>query len=202
MEFKNKKIILASKSPRRQELLEGLNVDFDTRIIEGIEEDFPNDIPKKNIPIFLAEQKADNYLSSIENDEIIITADTIVLLNETVLNKPANFEEAKKMLQLLSGKQHSVITGVCLLSLTNRKTFSNETKVFFKNLTDKEIEFYINTYKPFDKAGGYGIQEWIGYIGIEKIEGSYFNVVGLPVQQLYVELNDFVSSEPSKTPFY
>lgn len=185
------KIILASKSPRRQELLKELNIDFEIRVIEGIEEDFPNDISKKNIPIFLAEQKADFYLSSIKSNEIVITADTIVLIDDIVLNKPENFDEAKTMLQLLSGKEHSVITGVCLLSNIKRKSFAAETKVSFKILTDDEIEFYINTFKPFDKAGAYGIQEWIGFIGITKISGSYFNVVGLPVQQLYIELGKF-----------
>ncbi len=189
--LKNFDIILASQSPRRQELLKGLGLNF--RIIPGnIDESYPPELKGKEIALFLAEKKAKALKSLLTNsDTILITADTIVWLENENLGKPSNRSEAIQMLQKLSGRQHEVITGVCLSSVKQTMLFHSVTKVFFKNLSDEEIEFYIDNYHPYDKAGAYGIQEWIGYIGISRIEGSYFNVVGLPVQELYEELKKF-----------
>ncbi len=182
--FKNKKIILASQSPRRQELLNGLGLPFQVLVKSGIEEPLPALAKKEEIAIFLAEHKAAEYHNILLPETILIPADTIVWLAGQVLNKPQNFEQAEEMLQCLSGRQHSVVTGVCVSSFNKKISFHSTTKVWFKKLSNEEIKFYINTYKPFDKAGAYGIQEWIGFIGIEKIEGSYFNVMGLPIQKL------------------
>jgi len=186
--YKNKKILLASKSPRRQELLKGLDINFEIAEIIDINEDFPTNINAEEIAAYLSELKAQTYIKNIKENEILITADTIVWHNDIVLNKPKDREEAYKMISALSGDKHMVFTGVTISSSLKQKTFVSATKVFFKQLTDDEIYYYIDTYKPFDKAGAYGIQEWIGYIGIERIEGSYFNVMGLPVQKLYDEL--------------
>jgi len=186
--YKNKKILLASKSPRRQELLKGLDIDFDIADIIDINEDFPTNLKAEKIASYLSELKAQAYLKNIKENEILITADTIVWHSNKVLNKPKNRTEAYKMIKALSGDNHMVFTGLSISSKEKQKTFVSCTKVYFKQLTDNEIYYYIDTYKPFDKAGAYGIQEWIGYIGIEKIEGSYFNVMGLPVQKLYDEL--------------
>ncbi|TXK52426.1 septum formation protein Maf [Pontibacter qinzhouensis] len=183
-------LLLASNSPRRKELLAGLGLAFTVRVKE-VHEDFPDHLQPAQVAEYLAGHKADAYAGELD-DEVLITADTIVSVGDQILNKPADEAEAFKMLSLLSGQQHQVITGVCLLTKTSKTVFHDTTKVYFKHLTDAEIEYYIRTCKPFDKAGAYGIQEWIGMIGIERIEGSYFNVVGLPVQKLYsqlVELN-------------
>ena len=179
-------LLLASNSPRRKELLASLGLTFDVRVKE-IHEDFPEHLKREEIAEYLASHKADAYTSDLGN-EVLITADTIVCLGDRTLNKPADAEEAFEMLRFLSGTWHEVITGVCILSKETKHVFHDATKVYFKNLTDEEITYYIQNYKPFDKAGAYGIQEWIGMIGIEKIEGSYFNVVGLPVQKLYTKL--------------
>jgi len=186
--YKNKKILLASKSPRRQELLKGLDIDFDIADIIDINEDFPTNLKAEEIASYLSELKAQAYLENIKQNEIIITADTIVWHNDIVLNKPKDRANAFNMISALSRDNHMVFTGVTISSLEKQITFVSATKVFFKKLTNDEIYYYIDRYKPFDKAGAYGIQEWIGYIGIEKIEGSYFNVMGLPVQKLYDEL--------------
>jgi len=183
-------LLLASKSPRRRELIAELGFDF--QIIENnAPEDFPENLKAAEIPVFLAEQKANHNNFKIEDNQIAIFADTIVWCDDEVLNKPENFDDANRMLQKLSGKSHLVISGVCLKSKTKQKSFYDLTKVYFKKLSQKEIDYYIKNYKPYDKAGAYGIQEWIGFIGVEKIEGSYFNVVGLPVQKLYQELLNF-----------
>ncbi|GAB3202048.1 septum formation protein [Pontibacter aydingkolensis] len=179
-------LLLASNSPRRKELLTGLGLDYSVRVKE-VHEEFPQHLKRAEIAEYLASHKADAYKSDIEN-EVVITADTIVCLGNKVLNKPQSHHEAAEMLRALSGTCHEVITGVCLLSKEGKTVFHDITKVYFKELTLAEIDFYINHYKPFDKAGAYGIQEWIGMIGIERIEGSYFNVVGLPVQKLYTYL--------------
>ncbi|MBC5773396.1 septum formation protein Maf [Pontibacter sp. KCTC 32443] len=179
-------LLLASNSPRRKELLAGLGLTFDVKVKE-VEEDFPDHLLREDIATYLASHKADQYVEDIQN-HILITADTIVCLGDKVLNKPADYTEAFSMLRSLSGTCHEVITGVCILTKENKTVFSDTTKVYFKTLTDQEIDYYITNYKPFDKAGAYGIQEWIGMIGIERIEGSYFNVVGLPVQELYQRL--------------
>jgi septum formation protein len=179
-------ILLASNSPRRKELLAGLGLTFEVRVKE-VHEDFPAHMQREQVAEYLASHKADAYAGDLE-DQVLITADTIVCLGERILNKPADAAEAFKMLRSLSGTQHEVITGVCLLTKEAKTVFHDVTKVYFKELSDEEINFYIRHYQPFDKAGAYGIQEWIGMIGIVKIEGSYFNVVGLPVQKLYTHL--------------
>jgi septum formation protein len=188
--LKHKTIILGSKSPRRKELLEGLGISFETRTKE-VEESFSNDLDQQKVAEFLAEKKANAFTSELTTGDIVITSDTVVLCENEILGKPKDTADAYKMLSKLSGKSHQVITGVCLKSIDKIITFSDSTKVWFKPLTSEEINYYINTYKPFDKAGSYGIQEWIGYIGIEKIEGTYFNVMGLPVNLLYKKLYDF-----------
>ena len=184
-------IILGSKSPRRKELLSGLGVQFEVRTLDT-NEDYPDTLNNREVPTFLAKLKAQALLSSLKTEEILITSDTIVLLENEILGKPKDATQAFDMLRKLSGKLHEVITGVHLQSQEKSKSFQVVTKVYFKKLTDSQIEYYIENYKPFDKAGGYGIQEWIGYIGISKIEGSYFNVVGLPVAELYDELKLFI----------
>ncbi|MCK9219429.1 MAG: Maf family nucleotide pyrophosphatase [Bacteroidales bacterium] len=184
-------IILASQSPRRQYLLKELGIDFEIRPSHVVE-DFPEGLLPEKVALFLAELKANSFdLSRMDEKQIIITADTIVELNQEILGKPANYTEAVKMLQKLSDKTHHVITAVCLQSKTKRKSFYVRSSVTFKALSMEEIDYYIDNFQPFDKAGGYGVQEWIGYIGISKIEGSFFNVMGLPVKELYEELLKF-----------
>lgn len=184
------KILLASASPRRRELISQLG--FDIKIVKApdTEEIIPIGIYREDIAMHLAKEKSDSF-DTIANDEILVTADTIVWLDGKVLGKPVDYSDAFQMLKLLSGKEHYVITGVCLRSNTKTVLFHAETKVKFAVLSDDEIRFYIEHDKPYDKAGAYGIQEWIGKIGIEHIEGSYYNVVGLPVQRLYRELLKF-----------
>ncbi len=189
-EFKNRKIILASKSPRRQYLLKELGLIFEVYTKE-VDESFPENLKAQEIPLYLCQKKADAFKEELSNDTIVITADTIVWLENQVLNKPENFEDAVRMLQLLSGKMHEVYTGVCLKSKNKTKTFYAVTKVYFKILTLEEIEYYITNYNPYDKAGAYGAQEFIGYIAIDKIEGTYFNVMGLPLKELYENLLAF-----------
>ncbi|GHA58994.1 Maf family nucleotide pyrophosphatase [Pontibacter akesuensis] len=179
-------LLLASNSPRRKELLASLGLSFEV-LVKEVHEDFPEHLKREQVAEYLASHKADAYTSDI-TDQVLITADTIVCLGDRVLNKPADFAEAKEMLQALSGKQHEVITGVCILKQGQKNVFHDSTSVYFKRLSEAEIDYYITQYRPFDKAGAYGIQEWIGMIGIERIEGSYFNVVGLPVQKLYTKL--------------
>lgn len=188
--LKNKKIVLASKSPRRQLLLKELGLDFEIRT-KDTEESFDINLKREEIPLYLCEHKANAFANEINEGEILITADTIVWIKNTVLNKPENKEEAIRMLKLLSGNMHEVITGVCIRSLDKNLCFNTVTKVFFKSLSEQEIEYYLENYQPYDKAGAYGIQEWIGYIGIEKIEGSYFNVMGFPVKEVYEALLTF-----------
>jgi septum formation protein len=186
----NKKIILGSKSPRRKELLEGICVDFSIRT-KDTDESFPESLNVIEVPLFIANNKALALIDDLSNDEIVICADTVVIVEETILGKPLDEKDAVYMLKLLSGKTHQVITGVVIASKIKNKSFSVTTEVTFKDLSDDEIKFYIENYKPYDKAGGYGIQEWIGYIGVTSIKGSYFNVVGLPIHEVYHELNDF-----------
>ena len=184
-------LILGSQSPRRKQLLEGLDIEFEVRTIE-IDETFPDDIPQNTVAEYLAREKGKAHLSSMNENELIITSDTVVVCDNQILGKPKNRVHAQEMLRMLSGKTHQVITGVCLTSKDKTVSFSDVTKVVFKNLTDEQIDYYIDKYQPFDKAGGYGIQEWIGYTGISSIEGSYFNVMGLPVAKLYdVLIADF-----------
>jgi septum formation protein len=183
----NFKLVLGSKSPRRQSLIQELGFPVEVRIQE-VEEIYPSDIPSRDVPEFLAKLKAEPLLASLAEGEILITSDTIVLLNDEVLGKPKSKEDAKKMLALLSGKMHTVISGVCLSSNALQHSFSSHTRVYFDELTKDEIEHYVETFLPLDKAGSYGIQEWIGYIGVAKIEGCYYNVMGLPLRDLYKEL--------------
>tara|TARA_B110000008_G_C16743549_1_gene473676 strand:+ start:203 stop:763 length:561 start_codon:yes stop_codon:yes gene_type:complete len=185
-----KKIILASKSPRRKELLKLLDVKFSVEIRE-VDELYSEDLNKKDVAEYLANLKADSFIE-VGKDQLIITADTIVLVEGKILGKPKNKNEAFQMLSSLSNKSHDVITGVCIKTSNKSTSFSTSTKVFFKALSSAEIEYYIDTYKPFDKAGSYGIQEWIGAVGISKIEGSYYNVVGLPIHELNKELKSFL----------
>ena len=187
--LKGKEVILASQSPRRKELLQGLNLKFRTMSM-AVDETYPHDMPANEVAGYLAQKKAVAYSSELKKNSIIITADTIVIVEDVILEKPENEQEAADMLTQLSGKVHEVMTGVCVKSLTKTKCFTVSTKVHFKALTVEEIFYYVHQYKPFDKAGSYGIQEWIGYIGVNSIEGSYFNVMGLPV----FELNEVLMS--------
>lgn len=184
-------IILASNSPRRKELLAGLDIPFDVRVIDGIDESFPQDLLTKDIAGYIAKKKADAYQQAMAADELIITADTIVILGQKVMGKPKDAAEAVEMLHELSGHTHQVITGVCLTTKEKQVNFSVETDVTFKTLTDEEIHYYVEHYRPFDKAGAYGIQEWIGHVGVTGMNGSYFNVMGLPVQRIYEALRMF-----------
>ncbi|MEI8086138.1 MAG: Maf-like protein [Paludibacter sp.] len=185
--LKNYRIILGSQSPRREELLNGLNIPFETAVID-VEETYPREIVGVDIPMYLAEKKANAYDKNLDENTMLITADTIVWLEGRVYNKPKDKADATAMLKNLSGKTHQVITGVCISTKHKRKTFHVISEVRFARLTNQEIEFYLDNYEPYDKAGAYGVQEWIGYIGVEYIEGSYFNVMGLPIQRLYTEL--------------
>ena len=184
------KLILGSASPRRQELLKSLGFDFLIKPTHA-DETFPADLKAQEIPIYLAEKKADAYPDELKETEILITSDTIVWCDGKVLNKPVNFLEGKQMLETLSGKMHEVYTAVCLKSGNKQTTFFDVSKVYFKKLKTEEIEYYLTNYSPYDKAGGYGVQDWIGYIGIDKIDGSFYNVMGLPVKELYEELIKF-----------
>lgn len=179
-------LLLASNSPRRKELLARLGLTFEVKVKE-VHEDFPEHLQREEVAEYLASHKAEAYREELQ-DEALITADTIVCLGDRILNKPADYAEAFAMLQALSGNKHEVITGVCVLTKDQKAVFHDTTSVYFKTLSEVEIDYYITHYKPYDKAGAYGIQEWIGMIGIERIEGSYFNVVGLPVQKLYIQL--------------
>lgn len=181
-------LILASNSPRRQELLRKAGFDFEVRAKE-VDESYPEETPPEDVAKYLALKKASVY-DDIK-DEIVITADTIVKLNDQILGKPENYEDARRMLAALSGTAHEVITGVCIKNNDKEVVLDDITRVYFKKLSDEEIDYYITNYKPYDKAGAYGIQEWIGMMGIEKIEGSYFNVVGLPVHKVYEALLNF-----------
>ena len=185
------KLILGSASPRRQELLKSLGFDFLNKPIKADESVWPKELKAQEIPIFLAELKADAYENVLKENELLITADTVVWCEGKVFNKPENFAAGKKMLEELSGKMHEVFTAVCLKSANKQTTFYDVSKVYFKKLKPDEIEYYLTNFSPYDKAGGYGVQDWIGYIGIDKIEGSFYNVMGLPVKELYEELVKF-----------
>jgi len=186
----NYNYILASKSPRRQELLNSLGINFKV-VTNEVEESYPDNLSKEEIPVFLAELKAKHFKNHLLENDLLITADTIVWLKGEVLGKPENKKEAIKTLQKLSAQEHQVISGVCLTSIHKQKSFFSISNVRFKELYLSEIEYYVSECNPIDKAGAYGIQEWIGYIGITHIEGSFYNVMGLPVQQLYSEIQNF-----------
>ena len=185
--FRNKNIILASGSPRRQQFLRELNVDFEIRL-KDIEEIYPDHLKAEEITNYLAELKANAFQDELIDNDVLITSDTVVCLNGKALGKPKDAVDAFNMIKEMSGKTHEVITTVCIKTVNLTTTFFEKTLVAFKELTDSEITYYIDLYKPFDKAGSYGIQEWIGLVAIEKIEGSYTNVVGLPTHRLYDEL--------------
>ncbi len=191
MKITDYKVLLASNSPRREELLRGIDIDFEIKVLPDIDESYPTDMPNEEVAEYVALKKARSYTNSLKEDELIITADTVVLLDNKIYGKPTNKKEAKEMLQNLSGKTHRVISGVCLTSTAKQTSFSVASDVEFSTLTNQEIEYYINRYAPFDKAGSYGVQEWIGYIGVKHISGSYFNIMGLPIQRLYRELLSF-----------
>lgn len=180
------KIILASNSPRRRELLKGLDLDFEVKVLPDVDESYPEDLAVDNVSEYIAREKAAAY--RVPDDELLITADTTVILDQQVLGKPHDAADAKAMLRALSGRGHHVVTGVCLTTSTQQRSLSVSTEVTFKELSDAEIDYYVDHYHPLDKAGAYGIQEWIGYIGVTGIRGSYFNVMGLPVQRIYEEL--------------
>lgn len=183
----NAKIILASQSPRRQQLLKDLGLEFEIRVAD-IDENYPSDLKREKIVEFLAELKADAIEYS--DEEVLITSDTIVWINGHILEKPSSPEHSRKMIQELSDSTHEVLSGVCISYQGKKHTFHSNTKVHFKDLTSSEIDYYVENFKPFDKAGSYGIQEWIGYIGIKGIEGDYFNVMGLPVNMVYDKLKE------------
>jgi len=192
--FQNFKILLASQSPRRKFLIGELGFPFETISNRDVEEVFPPNLKREEIALFLAELKANAYKDLlIDNKTIIITADTIVWLENEILHKPKDKADAVNILKKLSGKMHEVITGVSICSKYKNNTFCSITKVYFENLKDEEIEHYLENYKPYDKAGAYGVQEWIGYIGVKKIEGSFFNVMGLPIQKVYKVLEKMVN---------
>lgn len=191
--LRNYRLILASGSPRRREMLAAVDLPFTLAESYFVDESFDESIDKKSVAEFLSNKKADLYPWSLDNYDVLVTADTVVLVDNEIFGKPVDTSDAVRMLTLLSGKSHSVITGVTIKSVDKKISFSVDTKVKFRELHKDEIEYYVNKYSPFDKAGAYGIQEWIGYVGVESIEGSYFNVVGLPIQKLYVELNNFIS---------
>lgn len=182
------KVILSSNSPRRKELFAGLGIDFEVRVISGIDESYPSDIPLKDVPQYIAKEKAAAY--DIATDELVVTADTVVIVDNEILGKPVDEDEARKMLRKLSGRSHEVITGVCLTTCELQRSFAVTSEVTFKKLSEEEIEYYVKNYHPLDKAGAYGIQEWIGYIGVTSLYGSYFNVMGMPVQRIYEELRN------------
>ena len=185
------RIVLGSASPRRKELLSGLDIDFDVEVIPGIDESYPEELTAHEIPLYIARKKADAYVAKMTDNELLITADTIVATEGHILGKPADRVEAIGMLRRLSGRVHEVATGVCISTMEKNVSFSVVSKVSFAKIDDEDILYYVDKYRPYDKAGSYGIQEWIGYVGVEAIDGSFYNVMGLPVQRLYQELKKF-----------
>lgn len=190
--LKKYKVILASNSPRRKELLAGLGVDYEVRTLPDVDESYPETLKGADIPLYIAKEKADAYLNMMQPGELMITADTIVWLDGKVLGKPTGREDALRMLREMSGRTHEVFTGVCITTTEWQRSFTAQTEVRFANLSEEEINFYVEQFKPMDKAGAYGVQEWIGFIGVENISGSYYNIMGLPVQRLYKELKTVV----------
>lgn len=182
------KVILASGSPRRRELMAGLGVNYEVRILPDVDESYPDTLQGEEIPLYIAKEKADAYIPMMQPDELIITADTIVWLDGEVLGKPRDREDALQMLRTMSGRTHEVFTGVCITTTDWQRSFTAQTEVRFATLSEDEIIYYVDNFKPMDKAGAYGVQEWIGFIGVENISGSYYNIMGLPVQKLYREL--------------
>ena len=186
-----KKILLASKSPRRREILNLLRVPFTVVTIDGIDESYPENMPVGEVALYISKKKAEEYMKKINNDEFLITADTVVILGDKILGKPKDAEDAVEMLKMLSGKTHRVTTGVTLATKEKQESFTAESYVTFANLTEEEIRYYVENFNPLDKAGAYGIQEWIGAVAVEKIDGSFYNVMGLPVHRLYQAMKRF-----------
>lgn len=185
------KLVLGSASPRRKELMSGAGLDFSIRLADIDESNFPQFNDPADVPVYLSKQKADALFSTLTNNELLITADTVVIIDGDIMGKPADRTEAIAMLKRLSGSTNKVVTGVTLMSKEKYESFHVSTDVHFRELSNQEIEYYVDTYKPFDKAGAYGIQEWIGYVGITGIEGSFYNVMGLPIQSIFVKLKEF-----------
>ncbi|RHE90751.1 Maf-like protein [Bacteroides intestinalis] len=186
--LKKYKVILASNSPRRKELLAGLGVDYEVRTLPDVDESYPETLQGADIPLYIAKEKADAYVAMMQPGELMITADTIVWLDDKVLGKPWDREDALQMLRTMSGRTHEVFTGVCITTTDWQRSFTAQTEVRFATLSEEEIAYYVDNFQPMDKAGAYGVQEWIGFIGVENISGSYYNIMGLPVQKLYREL--------------
>lgn len=189
--LKSYNLILVSQSPRRRDILKSLELDFQSTSVDT-DETYPSTLNTKDVAVYIAKQKAEAFRTQLKNNDIAITADTVVILENQILGKPKDTKHAKYMLEQLSGKNQIVVTGVCIFSNTKIQSFSSISEVKFATLSDEEIEHYLNSYKPYDKAGAYGVQEWIGYIGIEKLIGSYYNVMGLPTHALYKALNNFL----------
>ena len=192
MDLKGKRVILGSNSPRRKELLSGLNIDFTVDTGNDFEERYSPDTPHMQVPVLMAEGKSAGFHRPLAEDEILITSDTMVLCGEEILGKPQGREDAVRMLRLLSGRDHQVVTAVTLRTARRMETVSDTAHVWFKELTDEEIDYYVDVCRPFDKAGAYGIQEWIGYVGITRIDGSFYTIMGFPVHLVYDRLNDFI----------
>ena len=190
--LKKYKVILASNSPRRKELLSGLGIDYEVRTLPDVDESYPESLQGADIPLYISKEKAGAYRALLQPGELMITADTIVWLDGRVLGKPKDREDALQMLRDMSGRTHEVFTGVCITTTDWQRSFAAQTEVRFAQLTEEEITYYVDCYQPMDKAGSYGVQEWIGFIGVENISGSYFNIMGLPVQRLYRELKAIV----------
>ncbi len=186
--LKKYKVILASNSPRRKELLAGLGVDYEVRTLPDVDESYPETLQGADIPLYIAKEKADAYVAMMQPGELMITADTIVWLDGKALGKPRDREDALQMLRTMSGRTHEVFTGVCITTTDWQRSFTAQTEVRFATLSEEEIAYYVDNFQPMDKAGAYGVQEWIGFIGVENISGSYYNIMGLPVQKLYREL--------------
>lgn len=186
--LKKYKVILASNSPRRKELLAGLGVDYEVRTLPDVDESYPETLQGADIPLYIAKEKADAYVAMMQPGELMITADTIVWLDGKVLGKPRDREDALQMLRTMSGRTHEVFTGVCITTTDWQRSFTAQTEVRFATLSEEEIAYYVDNFQPMDKAGAYGVQEWIGFIGVENISGSYYNIMGLPVQRIYNEL--------------
>ena len=194
-DLKRYNVILASNSPRRRELLADLGIDFQVKTLKGVDESYPHDLPVLEIAEYISRKKAHAYKSQMSADQLIITADTVVILGDEVLGKPADAADARRMLRELSGKTHKVVTGVTIATTCNIKSFSAVTDVEFAPLSDEDINYYVDHFRPLDKAGAYGIQEWIGCMGVRHISGSFYNVMGLPLHRLYCELNQFIMHE-------
>lgn len=191
--LRNRRLLLASQSPRRRELIADCGLPYEPAPKYDCEEIYPADLPAEEVPLYLSQLKSRAYPATLAPNDILLTADTVVVLDGEVLGKPHDRTDAIRMLHRLSGRRHTVVSGVTLRTPQRMQTFEARTNVWFRSLTDEEIEYYIDTFHPLDKAGSYGIQEWIGYAAIERIEGSFYNVMGLPIQKLYTELNQFLN---------